>query len=497
MRSMKCIMLILCFTVSVFIISCINPNNVDTKIITSKSISDEIINKYKDSDKKPVWIIGNEIIKKINAGEFTDVEEYIDYLVAQKPYSADGTRILEDLYRFVGDRINSRDMFDKWCTKEPTHHSAFIFRGNYFIELAWKHRGTGRGYTVTKEGKELFKKNLKLAEKDLKKAWSINSADPNSAASILTVYKGLLYKETTKNAWFKKAVEADPAAYTAYAKKQDYLRPKWRGSRKKDYDFAQYCDKNAPPKSIIHEIMLDYIMEKARWERNGTMQYYNPYIVNKIKEIVQRTLDNFPDSASIRSKLAEIELLKGNHVKAVELYSEILEKDPGNPDALHKRARVYAINLRKLDLAEKDISKNLESDPYGPDMYDDLSMIATLSGDHKKSIEYFTRAIEKNPKSKQFYLLRGISKIRAFQDYASAAEDFKDVLRLDPLLIDAYGLTAQCLHKLNKPEEANKFAQMGADVSAAKKARENILPVRVPPGLAKEIEKLLNKSAEN
>ena len=259
MRNLKKIIFLFCFYLTVFLISC----NSSVKPAMAKIVSSEIINKYKDYDKKPVWVIGRDIINKLNAGEFEDVEEYIDYLVVQKPYTADGTRVLENLYQLVAERLLTSDIFDKWCVKEPAHHSSFIFRGNYYIVQAWKHRGSDLRYTITEEGRRLFAENLLLAEKDFNKAWSMNPADPNSAASMITVCKGLRRYEEEVDTWFKRAIGADSVAYYAYAKKQDFLRPKWGGTQEKDFAFAEYCDKKAPPKSVIHEIMLDYIIEKA------------------------------------------------------------------------------------------------------------------------------------------------------------------------------------------------------------------------------------------
>ena len=479
MRNLKSIILIICCCLPVFMVSCSKKTGI----------------KYKYYDNKPVWAIGGEFIKKLNTGEFEDLENYINLLAARKSYTVDGTRVLEYLYQYVGKRIHDSDMLDKWCAKEPSHYSAFIFRGNYYIVQAWKHRGSDLGYTVTEEGRRLFTENLLLAEKDFNKAYSMNPADPNSAASMITVYKGLRRYEEEMDTWFKRAIEADPVAYYAYAKKQDFLRPKWGGTKEKDFAFAEYCDKNAPPKSVVHEIMLDYLMEKARWERKDFSKYYNdPGIKKIIDDVVQRTLKNFPDSASIRSKLAEIETSKGNYEKAVELYTEILEKDQGNPGALHMRAKLYAVNLGKLDLAESDINRSLESDPEGPDIFDDMAMIAYISSNYEKAIEYYTRAIERKPKYKQFYLLRGSAKISAYQDYSSAVEDFKNALRLDPLLTTAYRLTAQCLQKLNQPEEAKKYYQMALDIAEAQKAGGNRRPSRIPPELAEKIEKMLNMS---
>lgn len=362
MQNMKNIVLILCLCLSVFMVSCSNTKKNPGK--AEDIFSEKSILKNKDYDKKPMRAIGYDIINKLNAGEFVDIEKYMDHLVSEKPYTINGTRVLEELYQFVGERIYSSDTLDKWCAKKPSHHSAFIFRGNYYISLAWKHRGGGLGHTVIEEGRRLFYENLLLAEKDFNKAWSMNPADPNSAASMLTVYNGLRRSGEKMDTWFKRAIAADPVTYSAYANKQNYLRPKWNGSQEKNLAFAEYCSKNAPPKSVVHEIMLDYLLEKASWERKDFNKYFNdPSIKEILNDTVRRTLANFPDSPSLKRRLAIIEIYKGNYSKAVELYSEILKKDPDNPEALSMRAMLYGGYLNKPDLAQIDINRSFESDP--------------------------------------------------------------------------------------------------------------------------------------
>ncbi|MBN1907559.1 MAG: DUF3471 domain-containing protein [Deltaproteobacteria bacterium] len=364
MKNMKSIVLIFCLVLFLFMISCTNTN-----IDTGKAehvFNKESISKFKDYDKRPVWTTGNDIINKLDAGKFTDIEKYIDYLVSEKPYSVNGTRLLEELYQYVAQKSFNIDMLDKWCTKEPPHHSAFIFRGNYYINLAWTHRGGGLGHTVSEDGLRHFYENLLLAEKDFNKAWSMNPADPNSAASMPIVCTGLRRTIDEMDIWFNRAVTADPVTYSAYANKQNHIRPKWNGSKEKDLAFAEYCYNNAPAKSVIHEIMLDYHIEKAMWEGKDPVEYFNdPSIKAIIDDIARKTLENFPDSVSLRSRLAEIERYKGNYLKSVEILSEILEKEPDNPDALLMRAMLYSQHLGKPDLAKTDIERSLKSSPPG------------------------------------------------------------------------------------------------------------------------------------
>lgn len=469
MSNLKNITFIFCFCLTVFMVSC-STSVRNTGKAGYLSGSEENISKYVEYDKKPVWVIGNDIIQKLNAGEFTDIEEYMDHLVTEKPYSVDGTRVLEDLYSFVGKRISSSDMLYKWCAKEPSHHSAFIFRGKYYIKQAWIARGHGFSYTVTREGWMKFRKNLELAKNDLAKAYSMNPEDPNSAALMIRVCLGLSGSEKEKESWFKRAIAADPVAYNAYSQKQNYLRPKWGGTKEKDMAFAEYCYENAPPKSIIHEIMLDYIIENYKWSENRDNYYHDPSILKTIDDVVQKTIKNFPDSGSIKIKLANIEVIKRNIGKANSLYSEILESDPGNPDALRGRGDLYNGAQKNTELAEADIIKSVESDPYGPSNFEALAKIAKIRGDYQKAIEYYTRAIEKNPKTTRLYVERGFIKMYSLGNHASALEDFKTAEKLDSRFIATKVNIANCLERMGRYEEAKTYCMKALELIEMQKS---------------------------
>ena len=425
---------------------------------------------YFEISKKPVWVIGNDIIQRLNAGEFKDIEEYIDYLVAEKPYTVNGTRVLEELYWFVGKRVVNSDMLDKWCAKEPSHHSAFIFRGRYYIKEAWIARGHGFAYSVTQDGWKKFRENLELAKNDLEKAYAMNPDDPNSAAFMIRVCLGLSRSEDEKESWFKRAVAADPVAYHAYAQKQNYVRPKWGGTKEKDRAFAEQCYENAPSKSIIHEIMLDYIIENYKWSENRDNYYHDPSILKTIDDVVQKTLKIFPDAVSIKIKLAKIEAIKKNYEEAVSLYSEILESDPGNPDALRERGDLYDRFQRNSELAEADIIKSVESDPYGPNNFEALAKIANIRGNYQKAVEYYTSAIERNPKALKLYVERGFIKMYSLQDNASALEDFRTAEKMDSSFIATKINIANCLERMGRFLEAKTYCMRALELIEMQKS---------------------------
>ncbi len=457
----------LCF--SLFLFSCEKPVSDAEK--AEQVFGKEIINKYRVYDKKPAWAISRDIINKLESGKYTEIEEYIDYLVVRKPYTIDGTRVLEDVYQFVSNRLYSSDLLDKWCAKTPSHHSSYIFRGYYYVSEAWRIRGSGFSYTVSDEGWNGFRENLKLAEKDLEKAYSMNPEDPNSAAFMITVYMGLTQEEEEMNIWFNRAIKADPIGNNAYTRKLNFLEPKWRGTEKEYRKFAEYCYKKTPKNSIIHESMLSYIMEKSCNAVDIKAYYNDPLINNYIKKVYKKTINNFPNSVSLRTTLAKIETSIGNYDKAIDYYSEALAYDPGNPAVLLLRGNVYLVNLAKYELAEADYKRSFESDPGDPVIYYQLAEIYMIHNNFEKSDEYYTKAIQLRPKDKRFFLRRGTNKLFFNKGYASALSDFKEAEKLDAYYIETNRYIAECLKQLERFEEAKEYCRKSLDLIEIEKVK--------------------------
>lgn len=469
MQNIKNVILVISLCFSLFLNSC--GNSLMDVEKPKQVIGNEITNKYKDYDKKPVWAISRDIINKLQSGEYAEIEEYIDYLIVSKPYTINGTRVLEDVYQFVSNRIYRSDLLDKWCAKTPSHHSSFIFRGYYYVSEAWRNRGSGLAYTVSDEGWEAFRKNLILAEKDLEKAYSMNPDDPNSAAFMITVCMGQARDEEEMNIWFYRAIKADPIGNNAYIRKHTFLEPKWHGTEKKYKKFAEYCYKKTQRNGVIHEGMLDYIIEGSSGVTDIKKYYGDPHIKNIINDIIKKTYEDFPDSILIRSKLAKIENQMKNYEKAVEFYSQILKIDPDNPEALRLRGNIYGVHLKKFDSWETDIKRSFESDPNVPYIYYELAEIASYRNNYEKAEEYYTNSIERLPKYNRFYIKRGILRMSKKKDYTSALVDFKVAEKLDNRFIHTYRCLATCLEKLKQFEEAKKYARKALELIDEEKTK--------------------------
>ena len=444
----------------------------------------------------PPSAIGHSVLQKLRAEQFKEVENYIDQLVVEKPFSINGFRVLEEIYRFLSSREDIGEYIKKWAQTNSTHHSFYIIRGGDYKREAWKHRGGGWGYTVTNERMKSFKELLYLAMLDFEKAYTLNPKDPYSAASMIAVSKGIGLDEEIMEDWFKRAVDADFRSYSAYSYKLDYLAPKWRGTLEQYFDFAMKCFRKSPRKSVVHNVMLEYILERAK-RSNDRKAFLNSKKIKKyIQEVTEKTLKDFPKSIYLQGYLARFKVELGEPEEAVKILTEAIEIDPNDTESLLHRSNIIGnFNLKQVDLAESDYKKIIKNEPYRSEAFFSLGIIYYQhKRDYKQSIEYLNTAISLDPVVDKYYFQRGVVEFGGNADYQAALKNFDEVVRLDPRYIEGYYARGRCLKNLNKNEEARASFQKALSLIEMEKSKGDagsITPKRAL-SLSREIKSTLN-----
>ena len=271
--------------------------------------------------------ISNDLLIKIKAGQYKEVEDYFDYLVKKKPKLKSGMRVLEEIYSDLSYRRDVIQYYNQWCSSEKPHHSAYIIRGMYHLHDAWRDRGSGYSYAISDEGYILFKKKLALAKKDLEEAYYLNPKDPNSTGEMIIVLTGLRFDEDTFENWFKKAVKADSHTLRAYYYKQIYLHPKWYGTKEKAKDFALYCYNSSPRKSIVYVVMINYLIEVSNNAYDSKAFLTSEPVKKIIEDIFQRWLKDYPESSYAYARKGDIYFYSDRKV-SFDCLNKAIELDP-------------------------------------------------------------------------------------------------------------------------------------------------------------------------
>ena len=144
-------------------------------------------------------------------------------------------------------------LFKHW----PSESSLFSLKGWFYIQYAWRARGTGWADTVTAKGWDQFEKRLGIAEKALAEAWKLDPTDARIARRMITVEMGQGRGRARMEQWFERAMTLNPNYYDACLAKVFYLEPRWHGSREELMGFASECLRSEKWGGKVPLIVLD------------------------------------------------------------------------------------------------------------------------------------------------------------------------------------------------------------------------------------------------
>jgi hypothetical protein len=133
--------------------------------------------------------------------------------------------------------IVEKPLFANW----PSAYTTWYLKGNYYIHLAWKARGSGYADTVSPEGWQGFSSNLAVAQDAFEHAWKLDPKQSDIADQMITVVLGQGGGRNRMELWFNRAMKANTNDYFACKQKLYYLEPKWYGSDDEQLTFGREC----------------------------------------------------------------------------------------------------------------------------------------------------------------------------------------------------------------------------------------------------------------
>jgi tetratricopeptide (TPR) repeat protein len=161
---------------------------------------------------------------------------------------------------------------------------------------------------------------------------------------------------------------------------------------------------------------------------------------------------------------------------AVNVFTELIETDPDNPDVYKNRGVAY-MKLSRYDPAIQDFEKTKQLAPDLKGLHSNLGVAWYYKGEYRKAIENYDQEISLFPDSYYVYFNRAISWAELKEDEKSL-EDIAKTLALSP---DFY--LAHCL-------KGDIYLEQG-DTEAARAAYEKAVTVDPEAAYAREqLEKL-------
>lgn len=154
----------------------------------------------------------------------------------------------------------------------------------------------------------------------------------------------------------------------------------------------------------------------------------------------------------LRKAAVNIELQQWEY--ALETYSDILRKEPGNLAALYYRAFVNG-KMRRYDLAIDDYRKFLGISPSHLEARLGLAYTLIKTGKRNDALDQYSLAIEQHPDSAVTYASRACLE-EEMKHYETALYDWDKAIALQPANNDYLLSKANILIKMEKKEDARK-----------------------------------------
>ena len=144
-----------------------------------------------------------------------------------------GQKVSEELWE------NHIEIVKKWKLDSPKSITARVALAKSYAGYGWFARGNGYINTVSKKNYKLFHTRLKMAEKELLEARSLDIKCPSWYREMLFVGMVRSWSQDRFDDLYEEAINFEPNYLQFYLIKSEYLTPKWSGKRG---DWQRYVD---------------------------------------------------------------------------------------------------------------------------------------------------------------------------------------------------------------------------------------------------------------
>ena len=338
--------------------------------------------------------------------------------IAAKPKIEDDNLSIGINYFYQGDYRSAINEYNKSIEKDSKNVKAYCERGNVY---------TQRG-------------DFDEALTDYNKAIELDPKNKEAYDSRATIYN--YYKKDVEKALadYSKVIELDPKDTASYESRgRIYLE-----ANEYDKALAEVC-------KVIELSPNELSAYKERIQIYGIKKEYDKALVD-CNLIIEKE-PKASDSYLIRGDIYKD---KGDAVSALRDYDKAVELAPEDAYVLSVRSRILeenGDNLRAaLDYEKADQLRILKN--YSKNVYLELGDEWNYTRKNQnKAIEYYTKAIELDPKSSEAYLKRGIALFYAHNE-EKAFVDLNRAIELDPKNAIAYMERGEIYKSKNKYDEA-------------------------------------------
>ena len=176
------------------------------------------------------------------------------------------------------------------------------------------------------------------------------------------------------------------------------------------------------------------------WENIGWAQW----TLNNVDETI-RVWENLclvkPTDVKLLNSLAKAYTVKGDFVKAAELYDESLAIDPEQKNIIFNRAKILGWS-RRFDEAVVKLNQLIEADPQNDAVREQLARFLAGMANYQESLIHWKILVDKYPQEIKYQLGMYIT-LYQLEQYDEALKILNGILKMDPQNLDAAYLFAK------------------------------------------------------
>jgi len=180
-----------------------------------------------------------------------------------------------------------KPLFQNW----PEASASWLLKGQSYVVLGWRARGSGYANSVTDEGWKMFSKDLEIAEDAFNHAWKIDPTDSRIPLQMMSgPITGLGRDHDEMELWFGRGMTLTPNNYDLCHSKLYYLEPKWHGSVEEMLAFGRKCVQSPDWGGRVPLILVDAHLSICRYidESKRTNYWKLPEVWADIKPAYEK-----------------------------------------------------------------------------------------------------------------------------------------------------------------------------------------------------------------
>jgi hypothetical protein len=247
---------------------------------------------------------------------------------ASKEHYADGLWKLNEVYAGISPGKQADDSYwsghlavlENWMKAKPDSITARVAMADSLVSYAWKARGSGYAKTVTKDGRKQFGERLKHATGVLAEARTLKEQCPRWWSVMLQAALGLGVDRAYYDRIFNEAILFDPAYMVYYARKANYLLPRWHGRPGEWEAFVARAADNIGGENG------DILYARVVWFEES--YFKNIFRENKISwertdKGLEALMKRYPNSLAVKSERAYLAGIAGDRPKARKYFDAL------------------------------------------------------------------------------------------------------------------------------------------------------------------------------